>query len=118
MTRFLLDVGVGKKVQNLLESRGFDVVSMLDIDRSATDESILNIAAAQNRMVVTMDKDFGELVFRSGQSHSGVLLLRLEDANGDEKAAIMELILEKHQTDLTRNFCVFQNNRLRIRRAF
>ena len=46
------------------------------------DEKIIRTAFLENRMVITMDKDFGELVYHSSMKHSGVLLLRLEDATG------------------------------------
>ena len=62
-----------------------------------------------------MDKDFGELVYRSDRSHKGVLLLRLEDATGDEKAEIMQRILFSFAEQIEGRFCVYQNGRLRIR---
>ena len=67
-------------------------------------------------MVITMDKDFGELVFNSGLNHSGVLLLRLEDAKSDEKVNIIQEILLKYEDKLEKNFCVYQHGRLRIRK--
>ena len=48
-------------------------------------ETILNLAVEQERLVVTMNKDFSELVYRSGKSHKGVLLLRLEEQNRQMK---------------------------------
>jgi len=59
------------------------------------DDKILGLAASENRMVITMDKDFGELVYRSGLVHCGVLLLRLEDARADEKVKTVEKILTR-----------------------
>ena len=66
-------------------------------------------------MVVTMDKDFGELVYHSGKAHSGVLLLRLEDATGDEKVEIMQFIMDNFSSQIENKFCVFKNGRLRVR---
>ena len=63
-----------------------------------------------------MDKDFGELVYNGKQVHSGVLLLRLEEATGVEKTLIMQSIIEKHAHDLSGNFSVFQNGKLRIKK--
>jgi predicted nuclease of predicted toxin-antitoxin system len=67
-------------------------------------------------MVVTMDKDFGELVYRSGKKHAGVLILRLEDATGDEKVEVVKKILNEHQDKMQNRFCVYQAGRLRIAR--
>jgi len=50
-----------------------------------------------------------------GRKHNGVLLLRLEDATGDEKAEVMRRILLSFSEQIEGKFCVFQNGRLRIR---
>lgn len=115
MLKFVLDVGVGNKTLQILRNNGYDVVSILEIEPSMDDSEILLIAENEGRMVVTMDKDFGELVYKSGQKHNGVLILRLEDATGDEKAAIMEKILLSFAVQIEGKFCVFQNGRLRVR---
>lgn len=115
MLKFVLDVGVGKKTLDFLISQGFDAVSILDLNPSMSDTDILFIAEKDRRMVITMDKDFGELVYRNRQQHKGVLLLRLEDASGEEKAEIIRLILENFSDQIAGRFCVFQNGRLRIR---
>ena len=47
-------------------------------------------------MIITLDKDFGELVYKSGLNHSGVLLLRMEDARAHEKVLAIELILNEY----------------------
>lgn len=112
--KFLIDVGVGKKVENWLADNGYDVRSMRNIDPRAEDVEILNIAVTESRMVVTMDKDFGELVFKSRKAHAGVLILRLDDSNGNEKMEIVKAILHDHQDKLYGKFCVFQGGRLRI----
>jgi predicted nuclease of predicted toxin-antitoxin system len=115
MLKFILDVGVGKKVQNYLENAGYDTISVIDLDNTMLDTNILFIAEKENRIVITMDKDFGELVYRSKQSHNGVLLLRLEDANGTEKAEVVSLIIEQFANEIEGKFAVFQHGRLRIR---
>lgn len=115
MVKFVLDVGVGNKAKDYLLGQGFDVISILDLDPSMPDSDILSIAEKDGRMVITMDKDFGELVFRSSRRHSGVLLLRLEDATGEEKVSVLRWILDNFTDQIEKRFCVFQNGRLRIR---
>jgi len=113
--KFLVDVGVGKKVENWLKENGFDVLSVRDIDSRAKDSQILLWAVDQQRMIITMDKDFGELVYNSGKHHAGVLILRLEDADGDTKVSITKKILAEYYDKIESHFCVFQDGRLRIR---
>ena len=113
--KFLVDVGVGTKVEDWLSANGYDTRSVRAINARAKDRDILALAVAEARMVITMDKDFGELVHNSGQAHSGVLILRLEDATGDEKAEIVRKILAEHSGQMHHAFCVFQDGKLRIR---
>ena len=60
--QFITDVGVGKRVENFLQSLGYDVLCIRDINPQMTDFAILELAVSEERVVVTMDKDFGELV--------------------------------------------------------
>lgn len=116
MPKFLVDVNIGKKVEKWLLENKYDLKAVRDINPRMMDREILKIAIIENRMVITMDKDFGELVYNSGMSHSGVLLLRIEDATADEKVKILEKILIDHQDKLSNNFCVFNRGKLRIRK--
>ena len=77
--QFIVDESTGAAVVAYLRGAGHDVVAVAEIMRQAADDSILELALSQGRILITNDKDFGELVFRSGQSHHGVLLLRLRD---------------------------------------
>jgi len=113
--KFLVDVGVSKKVEKWLAENGYDVKAVRDLNPKAKDSEILHLAVAESRMVITMDKDFGELVYNSGMKHSGVLILRLEDANGAQKIEIVKKILSEYAGKIPNKFCVFQNERLRIK---
>lgn len=113
--KFLIDVGVGKKVEKWLAENDHDIKCMRDINPKADDSEILHLAVTEDRMVITMDKDFGELVYNSGKLHSGVLILRLEDADGNQKVKVIKKILSEHSGRLRGKFCVFQRERLRIK---
>ncbi len=78
--KLLVDVGVGKAVETWFCQAGHDIVAVRDRDAHMDDLDILAWAVQEQRLVVTMDKDFGELVYHSGQAHTGVLLLRLKGA--------------------------------------
>lgn len=116
MLRFVLDVGVGRKVESYLQEAGYMIFSILDKDPTMSDSAILDIAEREFAMVVTMDKDFGELVFRDKRKHNGILLLRLEDETSMAKLEAIKFIMERHGTEIEGCFCVFQHGRLRIRK--
>ncbi len=107
---------MGKKVENWLMENGYDIKSVRNIDPRMADDEILKIAVSDDRMVMTMDKDFGELIYNSGLVHSGVLLLMLEDTKSDEKVKIVEKILSRYKEKLLNNFCVYQKAKFRIKK--
>lgn len=113
--RFLVDVGVGKKVENWLSEHGYDVKSVRALDPRMSDQAILQIAVTEARLVVTMDKDFGEMIYHSRLAPAGVLLLRCETATGEEKALIVAKILGQYADKLAHKFCVYLNGKLRLR---
>ena len=88
---------------------------MIVVDAKMLDSDILSLANKEERIVVTMDKDFGELVYNAGLAHSGVVLLRLHNASSEEKANVIKQIVKEYSQLLPRNFCVFHKGRLRIK---
>ncbi|MCD4746969.1 MAG: DUF5615 family PIN-like protein [Bacteroidales bacterium] len=114
--KFLVDVGVSNKVENYLQEHGYDIKTVRSIDPRMSDQEIIKLAANEGRMVITMDKDFGELVFHSLLDHCGIILLRLEDATGIEKLKIIKEILTKYSDKIKGHFCVYQKNKFRIRK--
>ncbi len=113
--KFLIDVGVGIGIENYLHQEGYDTKTVREIDPSMEDEEIIRTGVLENRMIVTMDKDFGELVYHSSMEHCGVLLLRLENANGSEKLQVVKHIMKNYGSQIKNCFCVFQNDKFRIR---
>jgi predicted nuclease of predicted toxin-antitoxin system len=113
--RVLVDVGVGSAVEDRLRQAGHDVAAVRDQDPRMMDSDILDWAVREQRLVITMDKDFGELVYLSGRTHAGILLLRLQQADGSTKAQIIQSIVSQFSDQLPGHFSVYQDGNLRIR---
>ena len=113
---FLVDVGVSKAVEKWLRSEDHNVIAVRDLDPRMSDSEILERAVLERRLVITMDKDFGELVYNSGKPHAGILLLRLAEASSAEKVAVVREIMLRYSRKLPGRFAVYQNGRLRIRK--
>lgn len=111
----LVDVSAGQAIAGALSALGHDVLAVRDRDPRMLDVDILAWAVADKRLVVTIDKDFGELVFRTGQAHTGVLLLRVDAACNTEKVRIITEIFNQFADQLPGKFSVYQDGRLRIR---
>ena len=64
---------------------------------------------------MTNDKDFGELVFRSGRKHTGVILFRLHDESPSNRVRLMRILVETYADRLFGNFIVTTEKGVRIR---
>jgi predicted nuclease of predicted toxin-antitoxin system len=73
--RFIVDACTGPTVAAWLEEQGHNVVSVHEIGPSWSDSQVLQQARKGNYILITNDKDFGELVFRTRRRHRGVILL-------------------------------------------
>ncbi len=113
--RLLVNENVTGTVIQELRNRGHDVLSVKEAMRSEEDEAILARAQAEERIVVTHDKDFGELAFRSHLPAScGVILLRLTGSDPDaDNRRILEAV--ESRTDWAGHFSVVTDDRIRMR---
>ncbi len=109
-----MDVGVGKLSEQWLADNGYDVVAVRGLNPRMSDDEILAIAAREQRLVITMDKGFGERVHRHKAANAGVLLLRLDAATSQEKVAVIAKIFSEHGRALFGNFAVYKKGHLRI----
>ena len=76
--RFLLDQSTDARLIALLTQHGHDATRVArDYPHGLPDAQVLALAHAERRIVITDDRDFGELIFRRGQPHAGVIYLRL-----------------------------------------
>lgn len=116
LLRVLVDVSAGNVIVDWFRQNGHDTTAVRDRDPRMDDLVILAWSVSEQRLVVTMDKDFGELVYHSGEAHAGVLLLRLESATSSEKVRVVEEIVKTYGDQLVGTFAVYQNGRLRIRK--
>ena len=115
--RSIVDESTGAAVVEYLKAAGHDVLAVAESMPRAGDPEILATALGEKRIVVTNDKDFGELVFRSGQAHSGVLLLRLGDEGAANRVRVVMTVLEQYADRLSGSFTVATEGYVRIRPA-
>ena len=77
MTRFLANENASREAVLAARAAGFDVTWMVELQPGADDDVVLSLAQREAGVLITFDKDFGELVFRHGSAGSpGILLLR------------------------------------------
>lgn len=97
-----------------LRADGHDVAWIREDSRGISDDKVLLRAQQENRIVVTFDKDFGELAFRSKlPAQSGVILFRITPKSSQYIAQVAVQALAS-QTDWAGHFSVVEDNRIRM----
>jgi predicted nuclease of predicted toxin-antitoxin system len=100
--KFLLDENVETRVLVFLSDRGHDAKRISrNYPQALPDAEVLDLARREQRILITSDRDFGELIYREQRPHSGVIYFRLPlDVTVAQKIAWLEQILASHQAQL------------------
>jgi predicted nuclease of predicted toxin-antitoxin system len=98
-----------------LRGDGHDVLYIKEIARGTDDDTVLQLAASQQRVLLTEDKDFGELVVRLQLPAHGIVLLRMNPADTPAKLARLRHLLQHHTHRLAGSFVVLSEKRARFR---
>lgn len=112
--RFIVDECTGSNVASWLELEGYQVLSIYDRMRGLKDSEILKIARNENWVIITNDKDFGDMVFKEKLSHHGIILLRLDNERSENKIEVLGKLFEFHIDELMENFVVVTEKALRV----
>jgi len=112
--RFIVDECTGPHAAAWLREKGFEVLSIYDQMQGIKDIEILRIAQKDNWIIITNDKDFGEMIFKNGLKHHGIILLRLANERSQNKIHILGELLKNHLNDISGNFVVVTENNVRI----
>lgn len=107
------DESVDQPIVERLRQDGHDVIYVAELAPSITDDE--GTANDRSAVLVTADKDFGELIFRQHAIHSGVVLLRLGGLANTTKAEIVTEVCRRHAPELIGAFTVISPGLIRIR---
>ena len=114
--KVLLDTCVWGGVRKTLSEAGHDVVWAGDWSSDPGDEEILHRAHQDSRVLVTLDKDFGELAIVRGQSHAGIV--RLVALSTSQQAEVCVAVLTRYGPELNAGAIVTaEASRVRVRPA-
>jgi predicted nuclease of predicted toxin-antitoxin system len=89
--RWLVDECIDAGLVSHLRAGGHEVVYLAEIAPAASDTEVIVRARAEGRIVLTEDKDFGDLVFRRGHDVPCVVLLRIDPARHERKRIRLEI---------------------------
>ena len=114
--KIVADESIDKQIVDRLRSDGHDVVFIAELDPGIEDEAVLLRSRESNSVLLTADKDFGELVFRQRLLHSGIVLIHLAGLKPETKAELVVTAFAQHADDLRLGFAVLSRRALRLRK--
>lgn len=114
--RILADENIDRQIIDRLRDGGHEVLAISELDPSIDDEAVLARSNKEVAILLTADKDFGELVFRQRLVHCGILLVRLAGLSPHEKGNLVAGTVERHGEALKFGFSVLTPRSLRVRR--
>jgi len=97
-----------------LRVAGHDVLAIVEVAPGSADEEVLQRALNEHRVLITEDRDFGELVYARGLSSAGVILLRFHSRAAHAKAATVVEAISRLGSRLENSFSVVEPGRVRI----
>jgi predicted nuclease of predicted toxin-antitoxin system len=112
----LADESVDQPIIDRLRQDGHDVVYMTELSPSVSDDEVLRQANSRSSLLLTGDKDFGELVYRQGHVHGGVTLIRLSGLSIGLKSNIVSAAFRDRGAEMIGAFTVISPGVVRIRR--
>jgi predicted nuclease of predicted toxin-antitoxin system len=111
---FVADESCARPVIQALREAGHVVVAIAEIARGATDDQVLERALTEKRVLITEDRDFGELVYARGRSSAGVILVRFPSRARRAKCATVIEAVSRLGSRLRAAFTVVEPGRVRI----
>jgi len=114
--KFLIDRCAGSVIADWLRAAGHDVVEARERGTDPGDRVLLEWATAESRVLITIDTDFGQLVFLDRVPHCGIV--RMPDVPAKQRVLIMEELLTRFSEELRdRAIITVRGGRVRISRS-
>lgn len=116
--KFVADEGIDAPVVTFLRQKNHQVWYVAEMSPGISDETVLALANQEEAILITADKDFGDLVFRQRRATYGVILLRLHGLALAKKAELVLSTIQQHEPELQGAFTVITSEKIRIRSQF
>ena len=110
----LADESCAGSVIRALREAGHDLVAIAEVAKGASDESVMERAFAEGRILITEDRDFGELVYAAGRSTAGVVFVKFHSRARRAKPAAVREAVAKLGERLRGGFAVVEPERVRL----
>lgn len=116
MTRLIADENIPLETVALLKRQGVDIVSIPELSRGMSDRDLLVTAKAENRILVTFDRDFAQLVFKEKLETKGVMLLLFIPKSPQQIAKRIQQVLSANIA-MPNHVVTVKEDRVKVTRA-
>jgi predicted nuclease of predicted toxin-antitoxin system len=113
--KLLADENVDEPIVDWLVAMGVDLSSIRRTRPGLSDPQVVEVARAEERVILTNDLDFGELVFRRRMGAAGIILLRVNPPLPDVRLAVLQRHWDEIASKAVGHFIVVTQRKLRIR---
>ena len=108
-----MDRCTGSTLAEWLRNDGHDVLETRSLGADPGDQALLELAASSHRVIVTIDTDFGELIYLHNVPHAG--LIRLPDVPAEQRIDLVAEIISRHSLELeNRAIVTVRGERIRV----
>ena len=114
--RFLADESCDFGIVKALRAEGYDVLALTEITARSVDSEVIAQASQEKRILLTEDKDFGQLVFASQADSAGVILIRYPGKTRKSLAEAVVRLVREQGNDIWNAFVVMQPGHIRMSR--
>jgi predicted nuclease of predicted toxin-antitoxin system len=114
--KLLADESIDLPIVENLRRDGHFVLYVAEMAPGIQDNEVLKQANKEKAILLTADKDFGELIYRQGLFSQGIILVRLKGLSPKLKGEIVSRVIQKHASELRKVFVVITPSIIRIRK--
>jgi len=112
--KFIADVNVEKAIVDYLLESGYDIKWVPDYNCEILDEDLLKLANVEKRILITNDRDFGELTFLQKKLFTGIILIRVKGQRAEDKVKVIKKLLQNYSNKLLNHFIVVTKEKIRF----
>jgi len=112
----LADESIDRQIVDILRLDGHHVWYVSELDPGISDDDVLELANQNSAILITADRDFGEMIFRQARISQGIILIRLAGLSPETKAEIVASGIKEHISEVEHAFSVISAGMIRIRR--
>jgi len=115
--KLVADESVDRPIVERLRRDGHSVESIAERSPGVDDQQVLKLSVESQAVLLTADRDFGEMVIRHGLASTGIVLVRLSGLRAEQKAELVAVAIAAHGDTLLDSFAVISPGAVRIRQG-